>query len=91
MTALEPETAEVRAPAGGPAGPPGGVRQTVRSLLIRWHHAVARVRHAAVRWTQLLLALATGSNGWTAPHRVTVPDRRTDGLERPAAGRLGVS
>ena len=79
MTRREPETAEARAPAGRPAGPPGGVRQIVRSLLIRRHHAVARVRHGAARWTQLLLALATGSNGWTAPHRVTVPDRRTGG------------
>jgi len=24
----------------------------------------------------LLLALATGRNGWAAPHGVTVPDRR---------------
>ena len=79
MTAREPEGGEVRAPAGSPAGRPGGVRQTVRLLLIRWHHAVARGRRGAVRWTQLLLALATGSNGWTAPHRVTVPDRRADG------------
>ena len=79
MTAREPETAEVRAPAGSPAGPPGGVRQAVRPLLIWWHHAVARGRLGATRWTQLLLALAAGSNGWTAPHRVTVPDRRTGG------------
>jgi len=75
MTAPEPETAEARAPAGGRAGPPGGVRQTLRSLLIGCHHVVARGRRGA---TQLLLALTTGSNGWTAPHRVTVPDRRTD-------------
>jgi len=79
MTLREPETAEARAPTGRPAGPPGGVRQIVRSLLIGWPHAVARGRHGAARWLQLLLALATGSNGWTAPHRVTVPDRRTDG------------
>jgi hypothetical protein len=79
MTAREPKTAEARAPAGGPAGPPGGVHQTARSLLIMWHHVVARGRRDAARWTQLLLALATGSNGWTAPHRVTAPYRRTDG------------
>ena len=79
LTAREPETAAVRRPAGSPAGPPGGVRQALRSLLIGWPHAVARGRHGAARWLQLLLALATGSNGWTAPHRVTVPDRRTDG------------
>jgi hypothetical protein len=78
MTAREPET-EVRAPAGSPAGRPGGARQTARSLLIGWHHAVARGRHGVTRWLQLLLALATGSNGWAAPHRVTVPDHRTDG------------
>jgi hypothetical protein len=79
MAAREPETAKVRAPGGSPAGPPGGVRQTVRSLLIRWHRAVALGRHGAKRWTQLLLALATGSNGWTAPHRITTPDRRIGG------------
>ena len=79
MTLREPETAEARAPAGSPAGPPGGVRHTVRSLLIRRHGAVAHIRHGAARWTQLLLALATGSNGWTAPHRVTVADRGNGG------------
>jgi hypothetical protein len=79
MIAREPEAADVRTLADRPAGPPGGVRQTVRSLLIRWHRAVARGRHGAKRWPQLFLALAAGSNGWAAPHRVTVPDRRTDG------------
>jgi len=79
MIAREPEVTDVRTPAGGPAGPPGGVRQTVRSLLIRWHHAVSRGRRGAMRWPQVFLALATGSNGWAAPHRVTVPNRRTDG------------
>jgi len=79
LTAREPDTAEVRPPAGSPAGPPGGVRQTLQSLLIRRHHVVARGRHIAARWTQLLLALATGSNGWAAPYRMTVPDRRADG------------
>jgi hypothetical protein len=74
MTAREPATADVRPPAG----PPDGARQGVRSLLIRWHQAVASGRHGAARWPHLLLALATGSNGWTAPHRVTVPGRRTD-------------
>ena len=74
MTAREPATANVRPPAG----PPGGARQTVRSLRTRWHQAVARGRRGAARWPHLLLALATGSNGWTAPHRVTVPGRRTD-------------
>jgi hypothetical protein len=78
MIVREAETADVRRAAGSPAATPGGVRQTVRSLLIRWHRAVARGRHGARRWPQLLLALATGSNGWTAPHRVTAPDRRTD-------------
>ena len=79
MLAREPEVTDVRAPAGGPAGPPGGVHQTVRSLLVRWHRAVARGRHGATRWPQLFLALATGSNGWAAPHRVTVSDRRKNG------------
>ena len=79
VIAREPEVAEVRTPAGGPAGPPGVGRQTMRSLLIRWRHTVARGLHGAARWPQLFLALATGSNGWAAPHRVTVPDRRTDG------------
>lgn len=77
MTARGPETAKVRIPAGSPAGPPAGVRQTVRSLLIRWHHAVARGRHGATRWSQLLLVLATGSNGWTAPrYGPGPPDRQ---------------
>jgi hypothetical protein len=79
MTAREPEAAEARAPAGSPAGQPDGVRRTVRSLLIGLHHVVARGRLGAARSAQLLLALATGSNGWTAPHRVTAPYRRTDG------------
>ena len=74
----EPETAGARTPAGDPAGPPAGVRNTVRSLLIRWHRAVARGRRGATRWPQLLLTLATGSNGWAAPHRVTAPDRQAD-------------
>jgi len=78
----EPETAAVRAPAGGPAGLPGRVRRSIRSLLVRWHRAVARGRHWGLQWPQLLLALAAGSNGWTAPHRVTVPDRR----RRPPRG-----
>jgi hypothetical protein len=76
VTAGEPETAGVRTPAGGAAGPPGRVRRSPRSLLVRWHRAVTRGRHGGMRWPQLLLALATGSNGWAAPHRVTVPDRR---------------
>jgi hypothetical protein len=75
----EPETARVRAPAGRAPGPPGGARQTMRPLLIRWRRAVARGQHGAAHWPQLLVALAAGSNGWTAPHRVTVPARRTDG------------
>jgi hypothetical protein len=79
MIVREPETADVRTPAGSPAGLPGGLRKTVRSLLVRWHRAVAHGRHCGTRWLQLLLVLATGSNGWTAPHRVTVPDRRTGG------------
>jgi hypothetical protein len=79
MIDREPEAGGVRIPAGSPAGPPGGSRQTVRSLLISWRRAVARGRHGATRWAQLLLALAVGSNGWTAPHRVTAPDHRTDG------------
>jgi hypothetical protein len=78
MTAREPATADVRTSAGHPVGPAGGARQTVQSLMIRWHQAVARGRHGAARWSYLLLALATGSNGWTAPHRVTAPGRRTD-------------
>src|SRR5262249_38525027 len=75
MIVREPEAAGVRPPAGGPGGPPGGARQA-RPLLARWCHAVARGRPGATRWPQLLLALATSSNGWTAPQRVTVPDRR---------------
>lgn len=69
MTGPEPEAA----PAGGPAGPPGAVSQSVRSLLARWHRAVSRGRHCGTRWPHVLLALASGSNGWTAPQRVTVP------------------
>jgi hypothetical protein len=79
MSAREPEVAEVGTPAGRPAGPPGDVRQTVRALLIKWHRAVARRRPGVTRWPRLFLALATGSNGWAAPHRVTVPDRPADG------------
>ena len=79
MIAPEPEAAVVRTPAGRPGRPPGGTPQPARSLLIRWRRAVARARHGAARWPRLLLALATGSNGWAAPHRITVPDRRADG------------
>lgn len=91
MIAREPETAGVRIPAGGPAVAQGPVRQSVRSLLAGWHRAVAPGRHWT-RWPQLLLALATGSNGWAVPHRVTIPDRRPEpprserdhlGLHRP--------
>lgn len=77
--AMEPQTAGVRSPAGTAPGPPGGARQTMQSLLIGWRRAVARGQHGAARWSQLLVALATGSNGWAAPHRVTVPARRADG------------
>jgi len=72
----EPETAAARPSPGGPAGPPGGVPPSVRSLLVRWYRAVSRGRLRGMRWLQLLVALATGSNGWTVPHGVTVPDRR---------------
>ena len=72
----EPETAGARTPAGGPAVARGGVRQSVRSLLARWHRAVSHDRRAATRWLRILLALAAGSNGWAAPQRVTPPDRR---------------
>ena len=91
MIAGEPETAGVRTPACGPAMAQGPVRQSARSLLAGWHRAVARGRHWT-RWPQLLLALATGSNGWAVPHRVTIPDRRPEpsrserdhlGLHRP--------
>lgn len=76
MIVREPENASARTPAGSPAGPAAVVRQSVRPLLIRWYRAVSRSRHCGPRWLQLLVALATGSNGWTAPQRVTVPDRR---------------
>ena len=72
----EPATTCAGTPACGPAGPQGSARQAVRSLLIRWRPAVSRGWPGGTRWLQLFLALATGSNGWTAPHRVTVPDRR---------------
>jgi hypothetical protein len=75
VTAPDPETAGVRAPADGPAGPQGRVRLSVRALLAGWHRAVTRNRPGGARWPQLLLALAAGRNGWAAPHRVTVPDR----------------
>ena len=71
----EPQAAGARSPAGGPAGPPVGLRRSVRSLLARWYHAVSRGRSRGTRWLQMFLALATGSNGWTVPHRVTVEDR----------------
>jgi len=71
----EARAAGARTAAGGAARPPG-VRQSVWSLLVRWHSAVTRGRPGATRWPQLLLTLATGSNGWTTPHRVWVPDRR---------------
>jgi hypothetical protein len=79
MIAREPETGVVRTPAGRPAGQAGGQPQTVRPLLIRWRRAVARGRQSAARWPRLFLALATGSNGWAAPHCITVPDRHADG------------
>jgi hypothetical protein len=77
--AWEPETAGVRAPAGGQGGPPGGVHRSARPLLARRYRAMTRGRHWATRWPLLLLALATSSNGWTVPQRVTVPDRHPDG------------
>lgn len=85
MIAGAPETAGVRTPAAGPAGPPGRVRQSVRSLLIRSRRAVSRGRHWVTRGSQMLFALATGSNGWSAPQRVTAPDRRP--IPRGPAGR----
>jgi hypothetical protein len=84
VIAREPEAAGACTPADGPAGPQGRARPSVRSLLAGWQRAVAPGwqravapgRHGGTQWPQLLLALATGSNGWAAPHRVTVPDRR---------------
>jgi hypothetical protein len=73
MIVPEPEAAPARAPAGGPAGPPGAVGQSVRPMLARWRRAVTRGRHCGTRWPHVLLALASGTNGWTAPQRVTVP------------------
>jgi hypothetical protein len=73
MITPEPKAAPARSPAGGPAGPPGAVSQAVRSMLARWRRTVGRGRHCGTRWSHVLLALASGSNGWTAPQRVTVP------------------
>jgi hypothetical protein len=75
MLAREPGTAGARTPAGGLPRPPG-VRQAMWSLLIGWRSAASRGWSGGTRLLQLLLALATGSNGWTAPHRVTVSGRR---------------
>jgi hypothetical protein len=88
MIAREPETAGAPTPAGGAAGPPGRVRQSVQSLLARWYRGVSRGRLWGTRWLQMLLAVATGSNGWTVPHRVTVPDRRPV-LPRPRLAWMG--
>lgn len=76
MPAREPEAPGAGMPANAGAVPRGGVRQAVPSLLVRLRLMVSRCWHGGSRWLQLLLALATGSNGWTAPHRVTVLDRR---------------
>jgi len=76
MISRGPAAAGARTPAGAPAGPAGGGRRSVPTVLARWYRAVSRRRPGAPRWLQLLAALATGSNGWTAPQRVTVLDRR---------------
>jgi hypothetical protein len=88
MMVLEPTAAPVRTPAGGPARSPGAVSQSVRSMLARWRRAVSRGRHCGTQWSHVLLALASGSNGWTAPQRVTVPDdgKAPDTAGSPAAG-----
>ena len=88
MIVPEPKAAPARTPAGGPAGPPGAVSQAVRSMLARWRRAVSRGRQCAAQWPHVLVALASGSNGWTAPPRVTVPDHGTapDTAGSPAAG-----
>jgi len=67
MIVPEPKAAPARTPAGGPAGPPGAVSQAVRSMLARWRRAVSRGRQCAAQWPHVLVALASGSNGWTAP------------------------
>lgn len=92
MIVREPETAGVRTPAGGPAGPRRGIGQLVRSLLVRWHRAASRGRHRGTRWSQMLLVLATGNNGWAAPHRVAsetskAPDRGRCSAVGPGAAR----
>src|SRR5690242_19257138 len=88
MIVPEPEAAAARAPPGGPAGPPGAVSPSVRPMLARWRRAVSGGRHCGTRWPHVLLALASGSNGWTAPQRVTVPGNGkapdTVGSPRPA-------
>jgi hypothetical protein len=71
-----PETAGAATPTGGRAGSLGRVCQSVRSLLARWYRGVSRGWHGGPRWRRTLLALATGSNGWTAPRHVAVRERR---------------
>ena len=88
ITGPEPEAALARAPPGGPAGPPGAVSPSVRPMLARWRRAVSGGRHCGTRWPHVLLALASGSDGWAAPQRVTVPGngKAPDSAGRPAAG-----
>jgi hypothetical protein len=68
-----PQAAAAPAPSGGARGPHGGMRRPVRALLAWWHRALGHGRHRGTQWLQLLLALATGSNGWTAPRYGAVP------------------
>jgi len=84
MTGPEPEAAS----ADGPTVPPGAVSQSVRPMLAGWRRAVSGGRHCGTRWPHVLLALASGSNGWTAPQRVTLPgNAKAPGTASgPAAG-----
>jgi hypothetical protein len=97
MTVPEPEAAAPPTPPAAPPGPPGAVSQSARSLLARWCRAVSRGRHCGTRWPHVLLALASGSNGWTAPQCVTVPgngkapDSAGAGLAHLAAASPAIS
>src|SRR5262249_47620438 len=91
----KPDTARARTPAKDPAATAGGLSQLVRSLAAGWARAVTGGRHRRTQWPQLLITLASNSNGWSAPQRVTVsapgtgPTRPVSPAARPRREILG--
>lgn len=88
-----PDTAANRATAAGRAGPQvSSLPPFLRSLRVRLQGTMSRTKHRTPRWLVLLIALASGNNGWAASQEVTAPAAGTVPPEaNDPAGRLSAA